>query len=78
MNNLIKCEPQPVHSHDYWWWYGDKFMTDDSLQSYLFHDVWGEYLANVPDDVEDVNVELIDGVWYWVLDVDEAVPACTK
>lgn len=63
--NLIKCEPQPQHSHNFWWWYGEELMTDDGLKSHLFHDVHGNYLSNVPDECEVVEPVLIDGIWYW-------------
>lgn len=63
----IRIEPQPTlinNSDGAWWYEGEPYMSNDAMESHLFHNVYGDRLGNstVFDECYPV---LIDGDWYW-------------
>ena len=61
----IEPQPEPIANSDGAWWYeGEPYMSNDAMESHLFHNVYGDRLGNstVFDECYPV---LIDGDWYW-------------
>lgn len=62
----VRIEPQPHLDENGVWWYKitpifhQPFFGDEQMESYLFHDVFGNSEIDV-----DMFPVLDNGVWYW-------------
>lgn len=73
---MIEPQPELIHGTVDMWAFelaGHELQVGnmDVLKSYLFHEIYGNSLAN-STVLEECEPMLIDGVWYWVqLDGDD-------
>ena len=61
----IRIDPQPEQYDGLWYYAGDVYVSDEDLESHLFHDVYGNYKANGVAEAETAAPVLVGGVWYW-------------
>lgn len=57
--------PQPERIDCVWWLCDGAAFTTEDMESYLYHDVYGNYRANDIAEDETAAPVLVDGAWYW-------------